>query len=58
MTPHIRRCCSIGIGPFLHADVSQCACVQPCTSCRPFVITNKKKGVVAELFDAVAKHCF
>jgi len=38
----------------LHTDVS----VRACTSCRPFVITSKKKGVVAELLDTVAKHRF
>jgi len=41
------------IGPF-HADVSVCAW----TSCQPFVITSKEKGVVAELLDTVAKHRF
>jgi len=39
---------------FLHTDVS----VRACTSCRPFVITNKPKGVVAELLDTVSKHRF
>jgi len=37
-----------------HSDVS----VRACTSCRPFVITSKEKGVVAELSDTVAKHRF
>ena len=32
--------------------------VRVCTSLRPFVITSKEKGVVAELLDTVAKHCF
>jgi len=35
--------------PLLHTDV---------TFCRPFVITSKEKGVVAELLDTVAKHRF
>ena len=39
---------------FLHTDVS----VRACTSSRPFVITSKQKGVVAELLDTVAKHRF
>jgi len=38
----------------LHTDVS----VLACTSLRPFVITSKEKGVVAELLDTVAKHRF
>jgi len=41
------------IGLF-HADVS----VRACTSCRPFVITSKEKGVVAEFLYTVAKHRF
>jgi len=40
--------------PLLHTDVS----VRVCTSGRPFVITSKEKGVVAELLDTVAKHRF
>jgi len=40
--------------PLLHTDVS----VRACTSFRPFVITSKEKGVVAELLDTVAKHRF
>ena len=40
--------------PLLHTDVS----VRACTSCRPFVITSKEKGVVAELLDTVDKHRF
>ena len=32
--------------------------MRACTSCRPFVITSKQKGVVAELLDTVAKHRF
>ena len=40
--------------PLLHTDVS----VRACTSCRPFLITSKEKGVVAELLDTVAKHRF
>jgi len=43
----------LAIGPF-HADVS----VRACTSCRPFVITSKQRGVVTELLDTVAKHRF
>ena len=46
---HVALC----IGP-LRADVS----VRACTSCRPFVITSKQKGVVAELLDTVAKNRF
>ena len=38
----------------LHTDVS----VRACTFRRPFVITSKEKGVVAELWDTVAKHRF
>jgi len=38
----------------LHTDVS----VRACTFLRPFVITSKEKGVVAELLDNVAKHRF
>jgi len=41
--------CKLAI-PLLHTDVS----VRACTSCRPFVITSKEKGVVAELLDTVA----
>jgi len=40
--------------PLLHTYVS----VRACTSCRPFVITSKENGVVAELLDTVAKQCF
>jgi len=40
--------------PLLHTDVS----VRACTSCRLFVITSKKKGVVVELLDTVIKHRF
>jgi len=40
--------------PLLHTDVS----VRACTSCRPFLITSKEKGVVAELLETVAKHLF
>jgi len=40
--------------PLLHTDVS----VRACTSFRPFVITSKEKGVVAELLDTVTKHRF
>jgi len=40
--------------PLLHTDVS----VRACISCRPFLITSKEKGVVAELLDTVAKHRF
>jgi len=39
---------------YLHTDVS----VRACTSLRPFVITSKEKGLVAELLDTVAKHRF
>jgi len=38
----------------LHTDVS----VRACTSCRPFVITSKEKGVVAESLDTVSEHRF
>jgi len=40
--------------PLLHTDVS----VRACTSWRPFLITSKEKGVVAELLDTIAKHRF
>jgi len=37
---------------FLHTDVS----VRAYISCRPLLIISKEKGVVAELWDTVAKH--
>ena len=40
--------------PLLHTDVS----VRACTSWRPFLITSKEKGVVAELLGTVAKQAF